>query len=285
MLLSSFRRLTQLSSTVLANSYIGTFYVKAINANALKGVCIPFLNCYACPTAMFSCPIGTMQHFMAIHTVPYYLLAFIGLIGLSVGRMACGWLCPFGFLQDLMHKIRSPKFKTPYILSYMKYLVLIFLVIILPYMTGDLWFSKLCPAGTLTAGIPWALWDPRNPSTGRPVLPDGPGVMFYVSLIILTGFLVWFVLSKRPFCKVVCPMGALLSLFNRFSMIRLEASPQCDGCNKCQAKCPMDLNIYLEVDSKECIRCLECTRCEHVRLITPFALAREVRCAQRQETH
>ena len=228
---------------------------------------------------MFSCPIGTLQHFMAIHTFPYYLVAFIALVGLSVGRMACGWICPFGFLQDLMYRIRSPKFKIPFMLRYMKYLILFLLVIILPYTTGEMWFSKLCPAGTLTAGIPWALWDPVNPSTGVSILPNGPGVIFYMSLIILTGFMVWFVLSKRPFCRVVCPMGALFSLFNRFSAIRLEASPECDGCNTCQGVCPMDLNIYLDLNSTECIRCLECTRCGHVRLVTPFTLKEEVRCA------
>ncbi len=281
MILSKFRRLTQLLSTVLVNSYVGSFYTKTVSTNALKGICVPFLNCYACPTAVFSCPIGTMQHFMAIRAVPFYLLGFIALIGITFGRMACGWVCPFGFLQDLMHKIRSPKFKVPQVLSYMKYVVLILLVIVIPYKTGELWFSKLCPAGTLTAGIPWALWNPTNPVTGQLVLPEGPGVAFYVALLILFGFLIWFVVSKRPFCKVACPMGAIFSLFNRYSMIRLEASPECDGCNTCQANCPMDLNVYVDVDSRECIRCLECTQCGHVKLITPFSLAREVQCSKR----
>jgi len=281
MTLSKFRQLLQLLSTVLVNSYIGTFYVKAININPLKGICVPFLNCYACPTALFSCPIGTLQHFMAIRAIPVYLLGFIAMIGITTGRMACGWLCPFGFLQDLMYKIKSPKFKIPVIYSYLKYAVLVFLVLIIPYQTGELWFSKLCPAGTLTAGIPWALWNPTNPTTGRPVLPDGPGLIFYLSLIILFGFLIWFVVSKRPFCRTACPMGALLSLFNRYSMVRLEVAPQCDGCNTCQANCPVDLDVYVDANSMECIRCLECTKCDHVRLITPFAEAREFRCSRR----
>jgi polyferredoxin len=79
-------------------------------------------------------------------------------------------------------------------------------------------------------------------------------------------------------------MGAVLALFNRFSMIRLEASSRCDGCNTCQTQCPMDLNVYVDVDSPECIRCLECTQCGHVRLVTPFILAREMQCAERQQT-
>lgn len=283
MLLSRFRTLTQISSTVLSNSYLGTFYTRSVNTGILKGICVPFLNCYACPAALFSCPVGTVQHFMAIHAFPYYLVAFIGLIGLTVGRMACGWACPFGFFQELMYKIRSPKFRTNSRLRYVKYLVLILLVIILPYSTGELWFSKLCPAGTLIAGIPWALWNPTNPSTGLPVLPYGPGAMFIVALLILMGFLVWFVLSKRPFCKVACPMGAIFALFNQFSLIRLEVNPKCDGCNTCHDTCPMDLNIYTDVDSPECIRCLECTRCGHVRLVTPSIPGKEVRWSKQQD--
>lgn len=136
MLLSTFRRWIQLSSTVLTNSYIGSFYTRSVSTSALKGCCVPFLNCYACPTALFSCPIGAVQHFMTIHTLPYYVLALIGIVGLSVGRMACGWLCPFGFLQDMMHRIGSPKFKIPFMLRYVKYGVLILLVGIIPYSDG-----------------------------------------------------------------------------------------------------------------------------------------------------
>ncbi|HUV49765.1 MAG TPA: 4Fe-4S binding protein [Anaerolineae bacterium] len=271
MILSKFRRSTQFLSAIIVNSFFGSFVIKTINANALKGICVPFLNCYACPTALFSCPIGTLQHFMAIHAIPYYLLGFIGLIGLSVGRMACGWLCPFGLLQDLIYKIKTPKHGIPSRLSYLKYLVLIMLVIVIPYITGDLWFSKLCPAGTLMGGLAWTVWDPVNAATGLPVLPDGPGVIFYVALVILIGFLIWFVLSKRPFCRVVCPMGAIFSLFNRYSIIHLDVSQNCDGCNVCEVKCPMDLNVSIDFDSGDCIRCLECTKCGHVKLVTPFS--------------
>jgi len=273
--LSKFRQLTQLTSTVLSNSYVGTFYTKAVNANPLKGICVPFLNCYACPTALFSCPIGTIQHFAATRAIPFYVLSYIFLIGIFTGRMACGWLCPFGFFQDLMHKLPSPKYKVPDVLKYVKYLLLLFLVIVIPYYTGECWFSKLCPAGTLTAGIPWAIWNPINPASGQQVLPDGPGLMFYVALLILIGFLIWFVFSRRPFCKTACPMGAILSFFNRYSVIKLEVAKNCDVCNLCQDICPMGLNVALEVDSGECIRCLECTCCGHVKLTSAFSMPKE----------
>ena len=271
MKLSILRRLVQLTSALFTNSFFASSITKTINQNGLKGICVPFLNCYACPSAMFSCPIGTLEHFMAMKTIPFYLLGFLGVVGMTVGRMPCGWICPFGFLQDLMHKIKSPKYRIPQTLTYLKYLVLAVLVIFVPFKTGDLWFSKLCPAGTLTAGIPWLLWNPTNPLTGQSVLPEAPGMVFYVSLLILVCFLIWFVLSRRPFCRVACPLGAILSLFNRYSMLRLEVRPQCDGCNTCEIHCPMGLNVTTDIDSKDCIRCLECTRCQHVCVVLPYS--------------
>jgi hypothetical protein len=173
--LSRFRMMIQTASTVLSNGYVGAFVTKAVNSNPLKGVCVPYLNCYACPSALFSCPIGTMQHFMAIREIPYLLIAMLGAVGITVGRMACGWACPFGFLQDLIYKIKSRKFMLPWYLKYFKYGFLAIFVLFLPYVTGDTWFSKICPMGTLTAGIPWMAWNPDNPATGLPVLPSAPG--------------------------------------------------------------------------------------------------------------
>ncbi|MBF0469275.1 MAG: 4Fe-4S binding protein, partial [Desulfamplus sp.] len=113
MILSRTRQLMQFASTFLSNSYMGVLGTKNISTGPLKGVCVPFLNCYACPTAVFSCPIGALQHFMTIRVIPYYLIGFFVVTGITVGRMACGWLCPFGFLQDIMYKIPSRKMKIP----------------------------------------------------------------------------------------------------------------------------------------------------------------------------
>jgi polyferredoxin len=264
----SLRRWTQFLCTVLSNSYAGTIYTKTVSNNMLKGVCVPFLNCYSCPTALFACPIGTLQHYMSIHMIPYYLLGFLSVIGMTIGRMACGWACPFGYIQDLMFKISQKHYSMPYYLKYVKYFVLLILVIVLPYITGEMWFSKICPAGTLTAGIPWTIWNPVNQANGHHLLSDPPGFMFYLSLIILISFCVWFTVAKRPFCRVFCPMGAFFALFNNFSMIRLKIDGTCDNCSVCQHHCPVDLNVSVDVGSGECIRCLECTRCEHVYLIS-----------------
>jgi len=270
------RWLIQLSTTLLSNSYLATLVTRNINTTAQKGICVPFLNCYSCPGALFSCPVGTVQHFAAIGAFPIYPLAFLILVGITAGRMSCGWLCPFGFLQELLHKIQSPKHRIPDVLHYGKYLALIILVVLLPVVTSETWFCKLCPAGSLTAAIPWALWNPVNPGTGQPVLPHGPGIMFWIGLSILTLFLCWSILSKRPFCRVACPLGAFLSFFNSTSIVRLEVDPACDGCDLCEKVCPMETNVSKAPNSSECIRCLECTACDYVKLSVTWSSRKEI---------
>ena len=269
-----FRRLTQLLGMLCGNGYFSFFASQRIYAGQLKGFCLPFLNCYACPMAIFSCPIGSLQHFMAIRAIPLMLLGTLGLIGVLIGRLGCGWACPFGLLQDLLYKIPSRKFHIFVPLTRLKYVILVVLVIAVPFATGAPWFSKLCPYGTLTAGIPWVILNPRDPSTHQAAIAaESIGALFAFKLIILGAFLALFVMVKRPFCRTVCPLGAIFSLFNRFSAVQLSVSAQCRQCGACRDQCPVDLQISENPESGECIRCLNCTACKNVSVeLRPFGL-------------
>jgi ferredoxin-type protein NapH len=208
-----------------------------------------------------------IQHYAVIGQVPFFLLGLLGLFGLLVGRMACGWLCPFGLVQDLLYRIKSHKIQIPALFFPLRYLVLAILVLLLPGLTGESWFSILCPQGTLTAAIPWALWNPKDPVTGLPMIADGSlGSMFAIKVIILLGFLALFVVAKRPFCRVVCPLGLIFSFFNKHSLVKLEVSGRCSRCDQCQKDCPVDIKVYEEPNAPACIRCLKCTDCKHVKL-------------------
>ncbi len=268
------RRLTQVLGMLLGNGYFSVLFTGHIYKGSLKGVCVPFLNCYACPMAVFSCPIGTLQHFMTIRAVPLMLVGTLGMVGALVGRMGCGWLCPFGLIQDLLYKVPSKKAVIPGSLGRMKYVSLVLLVIIIPFATGVPWFSKLCPYGTLTAGLPWVIVNPHDPETGlAPIVPGDIGMLFAVKLVILGGFLALFVMTKRPFCRTTCPLGAILSLFNRFSIVQLKTSGNCRQCGACREQCPVDIQVSEDANSSECIRCLGCTSCEHVQVeIRPIGL-------------
>ena len=256
------RRLWQIISALLHNAYIPGFLGMTIYQGALKGFCVPTLNCYACPGAVMSCPIGALQHFAMGRQVPFFLLGFLGLVGAGVGRMTCGWLCPFGFLQDMMKKISGRVVKIPRWMGKLKYVSLVVLAIVLPFLFNDMWFSKLCPAGGIEGAIPWTLGGMGADSAAGFDVASMIGSMFWLKMAILGAFLLAMVFVKRPFCRTMCPLGAIFSLFNKASLVRLHVDRKtCTNCGLCERMCPVDISPQLEVDSPECIKCLECTKC------------------------
>jgi polyferredoxin len=247
-----------------ANGYLKGFLTQTIYQGPGKGLCVPILNCYACPSALFSCPIGTLQHFMVVRAVPFYAMGYLGLIGAFVGRMPCGILCPFGFLQELLYKLPSFKIRIPPYLRSFRFLVLVSLVFIVPWITAESWFSKLCPVGTLVGGIPWMIMS----ADVRAMLRD----LFWIKIALLLFFLVSAVIAKRPFCQTTCPLGAIYSLFNRVSLVRLHwDAATCTHCDKCFEVCPMEIKVYEGENTGHCIRCLDCTACEAITVTTVFA--------------
>ena len=250
------RLVTQLISLAFTNSYILSFF---------KFCPAPVLNCHACPLAIMACPIGSVQHFIGQRRFPFILVGFLTIIGTLIGRMTCGWACPFGFLQDILFKIRSGKRKLRIktinsAWKIVSYPVFIGLVLTGAFVTGEPLFCKLCPAGGLEAGVPLAI---INPSIRAMV-----GTLFVVKIAIVLVFIIAAILIKRPFCRFVCPLGAAYSLFNKVSYIRLEVDNDlCNECGACRKVCPMDINVYLDPNSKDCIKCLECSFCPAIKVV------------------
>ena len=160
----------QLGATLATNPFFLNFFQGNISRGKLKGVCVPGLNCYSCPAAAASCPIGAVQAVIGSSKFhfAYYVVGFLLFIGVLLGRVVCGFLCPFGWFQELLHKIPAKKFSTKrfHILTYLKYVILVLFVIVLPMTVvnevgmGDPFFCKyLCPAGILEGGIPLSLAD------------------------------------------------------------------------------------------------------------------------------
>jgi polyferredoxin len=261
------RRWFQTFSFLAINAYIPSWFKGEIYQGNFKGVCVPVLNCYSCPSALGACPLGAMQNFFATsrfnlsiaqYQLGLYVIGFLGAVGALVGRMPCGWLCPFGFLQELLYKIKTKKFRIPKFLTYGKYVILAVFVVLLPllimdpYGFGQTWFCKwICPAGTLEAGVSLAAIN-----TG---IREQLGFLFSWKMGVLVLFLVWMIVSKRPFCRTACPLGAIFALFNKVSLFRMVwDEDKCTLCNKCWKDCPVDIKIYEAPNSPECIRCLKC---------------------------
>ena len=267
------RKRVQTLFLFLTNGYWLFPFTRSIYRGPMKLVCSPGLNCFSCPAATTYCPLGALQQLFAgirlsletgqLH-VGLYVVGSLGAMGGFFGRMICGWACPFGLFQELLHKIPSPKFGIWPGLRYFKYILLVSMVVVLPLVivdesgSGKTWFcAYVCPAGTLEAGLPLIFM--------RPELRANLGWIFGLKVMILAGFTGWAILSSRPFCRTACPLGAFYALFKGVSWLRVELdSHRCTGCGACHSVCPMGVKINETPNSRECISCLACRRaCPH----------------------
>ena len=258
------RHKIQILWTFLSNSYLVGFFQGKIYQGNLKNLCLPGLNCYSCPGALGACPIGALQAVIGSwkFKLALYVSGFLIFTGALMGRFVCGWLCPFGLIQDFLHKISFPKkiktFRGDKFLRKLKYLILILFVILMPMFCVDLlgqgspYFCKLiCPVGTLEGGIPLVLLN----STMHSAL----GWLYTWKNVILILIILLSVLIYRPFCKYICPLGAIYSLFNRISVFHYQVDPnKCTHCGACAKICEMQVNPVQNPNHPECIRCGKC---------------------------
>ena len=262
--LARFRGWIQAAATLLTNIHISNLFKGKIYQGNVKTMCVPGLNCYSCPAATGACPIGAFQAVVGSSKFKftYYITGFFILLGVLLGRFICGFLCPFGWFQDLLHKIPGKKLSTAKLkpLRYLKYVILVVFVILLPaFVTnslgmGDPFFCKyICPQGVLEGAIPLALAN----SGIRAAL----GHLFTFKFTILALFIILSILFYRPFCKWICPLGAIYSLFNKVSFLKIQVDHEkCVGCQKCSRVCKMDVNVVDTPNHPECIRCGECMK-------------------------
>ncbi len=284
-LLSRFRGLTQAGATLLTNIHLPNFLKGGIYQGKGKTVCVPGLNCYSCPAASGACPIGSFQAVVGSSkfSFSYYITGFLILLGVLLGRFICGFLCPFGWFQELLHKIPTKKISTKRLkpLTCIKYAVLLFMVVLLPMLItndvgmGDPFFCKyLCPQGILEGAIPLAIVN----SGIRAAL----GALFSWKISILTAVILLSVLFYRPFCKWLCPLGAFYALLNKVSLFGMKVDKhKCVSCGKCAKACKMDVDVTKTPDHTECIRCGMCVRACPVKAVSfryGFGEGKETEC-------
>ena len=263
---NNLRIITQVAFTALSNGYVNGFVEGKIYQGPSKKLCVPGLNCYSCPGALGSCPIGAMQSILTSkdYKFSFYVVGFLMAFGAIFGRFICGWLCPFGLLQDLLYKIpifrKIRKLPGEKILNKLKYVIFIVFVILLPiFLVTSLgvkspWFCKLiCPSGTFMAGFPLIL---KNEA-----LKNSLGWLFTWKTIILALIIFASIKIYRPFCRYLCPLGAVYSVFNPIALYRYEVDlKSCTTCGICQTKCGFDIPVYENPNSLECIRCGKCIK-------------------------
>lgn len=272
------RRLVQVVSALLHNAYIPGFFRGTIYKGPVKHICVSGFNCYSCPGAVGACPIGALQTVAAgvRYQFSLYALGLLMLFGTVAGRWICGWLCPFGLIQEWLHKIPvkkirvSPRLKP---LRYLKYALLAVFVLLLPAVwvnflgAGSPTFCKyICPAGTVTGALPLLM---ANPS-----LRDSLGGLFVLKASIALLVVVGSVLIYRPFCRWMCPLGAVYALFNKVSLYQMRIDRRtCTRCGRCAEVCPMGVEPLRDPNAAECIRCGACRKnCPRGSIVQTFGL-------------
>lgn len=260
------RHRVQILWAFLSNSYLAGFAKGKIYQGKLKNLCVPGLNCYSCPGALGSCPVGAMQAVVGSWNfkLTFYVAGFLMFIGALTGRFVCGWLCPFGLIQDLLHKIPFPKkigiFPGDRLLRKLKYVIFLVFVILMPMFVVDLlgqgapYFCKLiCPAGTLEGGLPLVLLNKG--------MRGAIGWLYAWKNVLLVVILVLSVIIYRPFCKYICPLGAVYSLFQPISVFRYRVDQElCTHCGACAKACKMQVDPVKSPNHPECIRCGQCKK-------------------------
>ena len=264
MKVSRYRLLIQAFAAALSNGYVKGFAHGEIFTGKSKYLCVPGMNCYSCPGALGSCPIGSLQTTLSSreYKISLYVVGLLVIFGTVLGRLVCGFLCPFGLIQDLLFnipfvkKIRSiPGEKA---LRWLRFLFLAIFVILLPLFViditglGEPWFCKwICPLGTLEGGIPLVLLNSA--------MRGAAGFLFRWKLVILSITILSSIIIYRPFCRYICPLGAVYGVFNKVSFYRykIDAS-KCTKCGACRQICKLDIPLYEKPNSMDCIRCGDC---------------------------
>jgi len=232
----------------------------------MHGVCGPVFHCHSCPLALFACPIGVLANFAALGTAPWIAIGVLAVTGALLGAFVCGGRCPFGFLQDLVGRIPTPKFTLPGWTGYFRYVVLVALVLAVPYWLGkdSAWFfCSLCPSGAIEGTMPLAI---------QQVVAGGPMIWpSAAKLTILVVLLVAMLFTWRPWCTVLCPLGAIYSLCNMVSFFFVRVNKDaCRECDLCRSLCRYGGSPRERANDLRCIRCLDCTKCGVVGVASVF---------------
>ena len=234
----------------------------------LHSVCGPVFHCYSCPMALVACPIGVIANFSALHLFPFLAIGTLMVVGGVFGTFVCGWACPFGFLQDLIAKVPVRKFTLPAWTGYTRYAVLVGLVIVVPYLYTEmhpLFFCRLCPAGALEGAVPNMV---KTALAGGAIPWPSPAKLAILGLVLAAA-----VFNRRPWCSLLCPLGAIFGLCNRVSLLGLRYRERlCRDCGSCEKLCPYGVLPSQDRNHSRCIRCLECTRCNAITAETAFTL-------------
>ncbi|HSQ90143.1 4Fe-4S binding protein [Romboutsia sp.] len=231
----------------------------AINHNLIEtGKAIPLLSSASLHAL---CPFGgvvTLHQFITtgtfvqkINASSIILMTIAFVLAILFGPIICGWVCPLGSIQEWFGKLGKKIFKTKFnniiptkydkYLRFIRYIILARVVYEISY-TGKLIFQDVDPYYAL-----FNFWS---------------GEVAIGSLIILGVTLILSLIIERPWCKYLCPFGAIMGISNLFRIFKIKRNKStCISCGACDRACPMNINISESniIRNHQCISCMKCT--------------------------
>ncbi|MDR2444212.1 MAG: 4Fe-4S binding protein [Deltaproteobacteria bacterium] len=246
------------------------------------GQALPCLTCSLVMGGCNGCLIRFIQFYLIFLSGPGaifgaeglgFLKAIIVVIVLTIllGRLWCGWLCPFGLVQDWLSAIGRKLRLGPHHLSKraesffksVKYILLLVVFLVPPlielgYIHQDFFyaFCQICPSGVI---LPLLAGQPGRVAVN---FASSPSILITFISMALTGCIVSLTLFiHRPWCRL-CPLTVFHSLFKKFRLIDLKRQPElCSSCRKCQKVCPLESTIDLKKNTiKDCLGCGQCLK-------------------------
>lgn len=222
-------------------------------------------------------PLLGITTMVATRRVIWVMVAYglpIVLLTVLAGRFFCGWICPLGTALDATDTAFFRKRKRPTAasvlhfrsISRIKYYILAGMLI--AAAVGSQFAYLMDPITIITRAFTFVIFPFVTLLTGAgvklPYVPQDVQYFFrfnFLAAAILIGILAADAISRRYWCRNLCPLGALLGLLSRFSIVRRIVKSDCIGCKKCITDCRMGaiLDDPTQYQAPECIYCYSCT--------------------------
>ncbi|MEM3018243.1 MAG: 4Fe-4S binding protein [Candidatus Bathyarchaeia archaeon] len=288
------RNFFELAGFLLLNALVFKYVYPFIDLEA-SAVPIPVLVSLKSSTSLAASALDCVQVMFSKPIFPLLPFATVLIVGTVLGRLLCGWLCPIGFIQDLILKIKGSGSKvnlrthsTLLKLKYVLLAVILFFSITLavslqageskykealgPFSRGV--FLPIQPDTALFANLPRLIQSGTESGLLDFSGPTSAGFLALLGFALLLLLLVGAYLVPWFWCRYLCPTGALMSILMRFSFLGMKRDPsKCTKCGECVEACPMQVRIldlsWEKFNDPECTLCMECVEACPTGALTP----------------
>ena len=197
---------------------------------------VPFVNCPVCP--VITCWGRITSYFWG-----FWL--FLPLSAILVGRAFCGWLCPGGFVNQMVGKVSFLKLRVRNLFSKFAPLGMVFgLAVVL-----ILWFGLHNPRSMVPIRV-GEFWNSIRLSF------EHASLSWLIRTFVVLGLAVAGLLVANLWCRFACPTGGLLELFKRVALFRIFKTNACNDCDDCLRICEMGTRP----DEVNCTNCGDCLK-------------------------